>query len=419
MTYLLILFCTLSAAFFAGLETGLLAADQLTLYLKKEKGIYYARAADFLLLKPERLLGTTLIGTNISVVTAATVVASTLRERGMESAAWIGSLALSLFLLIFTEIIPKSFFRRRADTIAVRLAPVLVVFHFIFLPLAVLLNVVVKGILLFFNPKAKRSRLPQSRDDLRLLVRLGSRESGLDRTEHRIFEDIFDFRTTLAREVMIPMHEYPVCASTATIQEAVEISYANGIRFLPLFEGRADNIVGYFNVESLLRLDLKARGRRGIRELMTAAVFYPDVKRIPDLLLEMNRRKIEVVFLSDEYGAVSGLITPAEIVSEIVGFVPGEVFQQIEDIEVRAPGHYLVAGVADIEDLFHETGIPLKKSNYDTVGGFICEQLGRIPDIGTTYEHGGYRYKVVERDERHIIKIEITRGDADATKKKT
>lgn len=419
MTYLLILLCTLSAAFFAGLETGLLSADQLTLYLKKEKGIYYARAADFLLLKPERLLGTTLIGTNISVVTAAIVVASTLRERGMESAAWIGSLALSLFLLIFTEIIPKSFFRRRADTIAVRLAPVLVVFHFIFLPLAVVLNGVVKGILLFSSPKARRSRLPQSRDDLRLLVRLGSRESGLDRTEHRIFEDIFDFRTTLAREVMIPMHEYPVCAGTATIQEAVEISYTNGIRFLPVFEGRADNIVGYFNVESLLRLDLKARGRRGIRELMTAAAFYPDVKRIPDLLLEMNRRKIEVVFLSDEYGAVSGLITPAEIASEIVGFVPGEVFQQAEDIEVRAPGHYIVAGVTDLEDLYHETGISLKKSNYDTVGGFICEQLGRIPGIGTTYEHGGYLYKVVERDERHIIKIEITRGDADAIKKKT
>lgn len=418
MTYLFILLCTISAAFFAGLETGLLAADQLTVYLKKEKGIYYARAADFLLLKPERLLGTTLIGTNVSVVAAAIVVASTLRERSMGSTAWIGSLALSLFLLIFTEIIPKSFFRRRADTIAVRLAPVLVVFHFIFLPLEVVLNVVVKGILLFSNPKARRSRLPQSRDDLRLLVRLGSRESGLDRTEHRIFEDIFDFRTTLAREVMIPMHEYPVCASTATIQEAVQISYTNGIRFLPVFEGRADNIVGYFNVESLLRLDLKARGKRGIRELMRAAVFYPDVKRIPDLLLEMNRRKIEVVFLSDEYGAVSGLITPAEIASEIVGFVPGEVFQQAEEIEVRAPGHYIVAGVADIEDLYHETGIRLKKSNYDTVGGFICEQLGRIPDIGTTYEHGGYLYKVVERDERHIIKIEITRGDVDATKKK-
>jgi len=419
VTYLIILLCTIGAAFFAGLETGLLAADQLTLYLKKEKGISYARAADFLLLRPERLLGTTLIGTNISVVTAATVVASALREQGFESAAWLGSLALSVFLLIFTEIIPKSFFRRRADSIAVRLAPILVIFHFLFLPLAVILNGIVKTILLFSGRRTTRSRLPQSRDDLRLLVRLGSRESGLGRTEHRVFEDIFDFRTTLAREVMIPLHEHPVCASTATIEEAVRISYTSGIRFLPVFEGRADNIIGYLDVEDLLRLELKARSRRKIRDLMTGAVFYPDIKRIPDLLLEMNRRKIEIVFLSDEYGAVSGLITPAEIASEIVGFVPGEVFQQAEDIEIIEPGHYVVAGVTDIEDLYHDTGIPLRKLNSDTVGGFICEHLGRIPEVGTAFEYGGYRFLVLERDDRHIIKIEISKGDSGAPKKKT
>lgn len=419
MTYLILLLCTVGAAFFAGLETGLLAADQLTLYLKKEQGITYARAADFLLLRPERLLGTTLIGTNISVVTAAIVVASALRERGFESAAWLGSLALSVFLLIVTEIVPKSFFRRRADSIAVRLAPILVVFHFLFLPLAAILNGIVKAILLFSGRRTTRSKLPQSRDDLRLLVRLGSRESGLGRTEHRVFEDIFDFRSTLAREVMIPMHEYPVCSSIAAIEEAVQISYANGVRFLPVFEDRADNIVGYLDIEGLLRLELKTRSRRQIRDLMTEAVFYPDVKRIPDLLLEMNRRKLEVVFLSDEYGAVSGLITPAEIASEIVGFVPGEVFQQTEDIEILEPGHYIVAGVTDIEDLYHDTGIPLRKLNYDTVGGFVCEHLGRIPEVGEPFDHGGYRFQVLERDDRHIIKIEITREDAGAPKKKT
>ena len=193
MTYLVLLACTVGSAFFSGLETGLLAADQLTLYLKKEKGITYARAADFLLLRPERLLGTTLIGTNICVVTAAIMVASTLRESGFESAAWLGSLALSVFLLVVAEIIPKSFFRRRADGIAVRLAPVLVVFHFLFLPLAVILNGIVKSILLFSGRRTTSSKLPQSRDDLRLLVRLGSRESGLGRSEHRVFEDIFDF----------------------------------------------------------------------------------------------------------------------------------------------------------------------------------------------------------------------------------
>jgi magnesium and cobalt transporter len=217
---------------------------------------------------------------------------------------------------------------------------------------------------------------------------------------------------------MIPLHEYPVCASIATIEEAVEISYTNGIRFLPVFEGRADNIIGYLDVENLLRLELKTKTRRRIRDLMTEAVFYPDVKRIPDLLLEMNRRKIEIVFLSDEYGAVSGLITPAEIASEIVGFVPGEAFQQNEEVEILGPGHYRVAGVTDIEDLYHDTGIPLRKHNYDTVGGFVCEQLGRIPEVGAVFEHGGYRYRVLERDDRHIIKIEITREEAGATKKK-
>ena len=418
MTYLILFLCTIGSAFFSGLETGLLAADQLTLYLKKEKGIAYARAADFLLLRPERLLGTTLIGTNISVVTAAIVVASSLREGGFESAAWLGSLALSVFLLIFTEIVPKSFFRRRADTIAVRLAPILVIFHFLFLPLAVILNGIVRGMLFFSGRRVIHSKLPKSRDDLRLLVRLGSRESGLDRIEHRVFEDIFDFRTTLAREVMIPMHEHPVCSSTATVEEAVEISYTNGIRFLPVFEGRADNIIGYIDAESLLRLDPKTKDRRKIRELMIGAVFYPDVKRIPELLLEMNRRKIELVFLSDEYGAVSGLITTAEIASEIVGFVPGEVFQQTEDVEFVEPGHYKVAGSTDIEDFYHETGIHLKKHNYDTVGGFISEHLGRIPEVGAILEHAGYRFQVLERDDRHIIKIEITRGDADAAKKK-
>jgi CBS domain containing-hemolysin-like protein len=417
VTYLILLICTVSAAFFAGLETGLLAADQLTLYLKKEKGILYARAADYLLLRPERLLGTTLIGTNISVVTAAIVVASTLRERGFESAAWIGSLVLSVFLLIFTEIIPKSFFRRRADTVAVRLAPILILFHFIFLPVAGVLNGIIKAILLFSSRRTTRSKLPQSRDDLRLLVRLGSRESGLGRSEHRVFEDIFDFRTTLAREVMLPIHEYPVCAVTATVEEAVRISCTNQIRHLPIFEGRADNIIGCLNIEGLLRLNTKPGREDRIRELMTDAVFYPDVKRIPDLLLELNRREIDVVFLSDEYGAVSGLITPAEIASEIVGFVPGEVFH--EDIRTIDAGHYIVAGVTDIEDLYHETGIQLKKRNYDTVGGFICEQAGRIPENDALFQHGGYRFRVLERDDRHIIKIEITREDADALKKKT
>jgi putative hemolysin len=416
MSLVIVLACTLSAAFFAGLETGLLSADQLELYLKKERGVYYARAAEFLLLRPERLLSTTLIGTNVSVVTAAILVAGTLRDRGLEGSSWLGSLALSLVLLVFTEVIPKSFFRRQANTVAVRLAPALVVFYFVFLPVSVVLNTVVRVMLVFAPPRQRQTKLPQSREDLRLLVRLGSREAGFDSAEHRVFEDIFDFRNTLAREVMIPLHEYPVCANTASLEDVARLAQEHGTRFLPVFQSRADNIIGYVDVERLLAVEPRRRAR--IKDLVTQAVFYPDVKRIPDLLLDMNRRKLDVAFLSDEYGAVSGLITPAEIAAEIVGFVPGKPYRPDDEVRTLGPGHYTVAGSLDIEDLYHETGIPLKKRNCDTVGGFVCEQLGEIPAVGTTFDHSGVQYRVLERDERHVTRIEILWKGQDAAKKK-
>jgi putative hemolysin len=416
VSVLLVLSCMIGAAFFAGIETGLLSADQLSLYLKKQGGVSYARSADFLLLKPERLLGTTLIGTNLCIVTAAVVVSSALRSQGLAESTWIGSLVLSVVLLVFTEVIPKSFFRRNADTIAVRLAPVLVGFYFLFLPVSVVLNGVVRVLLVFSPPGKQKSKLPQSRDDLRTLVRLGSRVSGLDRDEHRVFEEIFDFRGTLAREVMIPIHEYPVCPAGATVRDAVRLSIVGGIRFLPVFRERADNIVGYIDVERLL---YEGSGLdRSAESLLQAAVFYPEIKRVPDLLLEMNRRSLDVVFLSDEYGAVSGLITPADIAAEIVGYIPGEPFSQEREIQVLGPGHFLVAGVTDIEDLYHETGINLKKRSFDTVGGFVTDQLGEIPALGAEFEYGGYVYRVVERDERHVKKLELKRKTSDAARKK-
>lgn len=402
MIYLVLLCCLFFSAFFSGLETGLLAADQMAIYIKRESGLYSARAAAFLLLKPERLLGTTLVGTNFAVVTAAVLFSSHLRSRGLAWGPVIGSLALSLVLLFFAEIMPKSFFRRHADTVSVRLAPVLVIFYFLFLPLSLVLNGFVKVVLFSFGKKEQSSKLPRSRRDLRLLVRLGARESGM--TEKRMFEDIFDFRDTLAREVMIKVHTHPVCSIEASLGEAVRIASTEEIRFVPVFRERADNIVGYIDIENLL--ENKAES---VAEALQQVCFFPDTKKIPELLMDMNRKKLEVVFLSDEYGAVSGLITPAVIAAEIIGFIPGEQTQEPSAIKVIDPAHFLVKGITDIEDLYHETGIDLPKGNYDTVGGYLCQRLGEIPVEGQVFEENGIRYRIVDRDERHIREIEINK----------
>ncbi|GAH05707.1 unnamed protein product, partial [marine sediment metagenome] len=130
--------------------------------------------------KPERLLGTTLTGTNIAIVTAAVLLSSSLRKTGLSWGPWIGGLGLSLVLLIFSEIVPKSFFRQRSESISIKLAPILLFFYFLFLPLTFLLNNIVNLALLIMGRRKSQSKLPQSREDLRLLVRLSSREAGLN-----------------------------------------------------------------------------------------------------------------------------------------------------------------------------------------------------------------------------------------------
>jgi putative hemolysin len=409
-----LLICLLAAAFFAGLETGLLSADQLSLYLKKEKKVFYARAADYLLLKPERLLSTTLIGTNIAVVSAAVMLSSYLHRLDLRWGTWLGSLGLSLLLLVFAEIVPKSFFRRHADTVSVRFAPVLTGFYFLFLPLGAVLNTLVR-VFSFRSPVQKR-KLPESRDDLRLLVRLGTRVYGLDKSEARVFEDIFDFRDTMAREVMVPIHRYPVCASDAGSRELVDVSRRHGLRFIPVYRDRADNIVGYVDMDELLRSE-KPLAETDAADLTHKAIFYPDTKKVPMLLLEMNSRRLDLVFLSDEYGAVSGLLTPADIAAEIVGFIPGAQLSGPAMVQRLVDGAFLIPGTMDIEDLAHDTGVIIRRGQYDTLGGFLCERLGRIPDVGDRYEENNILYEIIDRDERSIKTVKLSKKAPHAHKK--
>ncbi len=397
-----IIICIVLSAFFSGLETGLIAANQLGIYDRREKGHLGPRCAYFLLRKPERLLGTTLIGNNIAVVTATVLFIMVLQR--MNLPAWgrgLGVFALTLVFLVFAEVIPKSFFRNHADTVSVKLSPLLLVFYVITIPLSAGLNLLIKLFLFILGKGRADSRIPASRDDLFLLIRLRSMELGLSQHDQKLMADIFDFRNTKAREVMIPFHELPLCRRDVSMAELVAFAQSNGARFIPVYERRMDNITGFVDVEDLLFVRSK-----NFSDIIKEAVFYPETKRIPDLLLNMNRKKQQVVFLSDEYGVVSGMITSNEIIADIVGFIPGELNGNVKAVTAVSKGRYLVTGTADLEEFTHETGISVAKGSYDTIGGYICEKLGEIPPPGTVIEDGHIVYKIMEGDKKRIIKIE-------------
>ena len=403
MIALYIFICLITAGFFAGMETGMLGADRALLQEKKRGGIFYAKTAEYLLMKQDRLLGITLIGHNIATVAAAVLFTNFMTRIDLENFTWLGILLITFIFLVFDDIIPKSFYRQHADTITVRLSPLLLILYFLLLPVYVILNTIVQLLLFVFGQQVNRREEMRSKRDIRFLVNLAGKNAGIPDADRRIIEDIFDFREQFAKDIMIPFHQLPVINVHQKLEDAVALSSQTGLRFIPVSETRTDNLIGYIDTRELLR-----REERTVKGSMQQAVFYPEIIKLPDLLLGMKRRHLEVAFLSDEYGGVSGMITPSKIIGDLFHYTPEEGYQGTM-VHTLGPGRYGVSGLMNLEDFCHTMGIQLKKGYNGTVGGYLCERLGEIPEIGRTHEEGGILFTIAKRDDRRIQEIEVHR----------
>jgi CBS domain containing-hemolysin-like protein len=206
----------------------------------------------------------------------------------------------------------------------------------------------------------------------------------------------------MAREVMIHIHRTVACPFDMPVARIAEQALTADVRFVPIYRHRLDNLLGFVDVEALVTAPSLE-----LNDLLQEPVFYPDTKSILNLFVEMSGRGLPVVFLSNEYGRVSGVITPHEIVAEIVGTRPGSRGADRNEIERQEDGSFLVAGVADVEDFRHLTGISLKSGPYDTVGGFILTELGRIPVVGEVLNTPGADFEIVGCDDVHIKEIRV------------
>ncbi|MDC7220774.1 MAG: hemolysin family protein [Spirochaetales bacterium] len=402
MILLIELICLLVASFFAGMETGLLSADKLKIYSQKEKKVIWAQSAHFLLEKPERLLGTTLIGTNVAVVTSSVVLNNYLRTRYSATTAVIGSLVLAVIYLLFSEIIPKTFFRRYADTVTVKLTPVLRVFFFFFFPISFILNTVVKVLLFLLGQKQGSRKLAHSREDFRLLMHLSGRESGFGYDEFKTIDDILDFDSTLAMDAMIPLHQISLYDIKSSPSELITEGELTNHRYLPVYRDRVDNIIGYVDVE-----DFCYGENLSAEQILHEPTFFPEVKPLSELLEIMVTQSLALVFLCDEYGGISGIITHQKIASEIVGSIPGNTHTVKEDVIQLDEKVFLASGNTDLQHLSHILGITIPKGHNQTLGGYLCEKLGLIPASGTDWDEGKARYIVVDADKLHIRNVRI------------
>ncbi len=394
-------------AFFASSEMALVSCSRLRLRHHAERGDRRSAAVLRLLGEPERFLGTTLVGVNLSVIimsTIANVVVHNAGARGWQVDVF-ASVPLTILIVIFGEIVPMTLARHHSWQVSRRAVPLLVVaMRYVLFPVVVFASAVSRAVAGLVGGSRQKRNPFVSREELRLLLREGARTGLLDPEGRRMIHRIFDLRTTVAKDIMTPLIDVTAVPGGAPPEQVVALMRESGRTRLPVYEKRIDTIVGVVSAFDFLDFDQPPATARAA---MRRPCVVPESKPIDDLLLEFQLTNTSFAVVVDEYGGVSGIITSEDIVEEIVGEIADE-YDRPEPPEAElVEGTGVIEGRMRVEEFNERFEQRLPEGVAETVGGLVVAHLRRIPRRGETAEIAGLVVEVLEATERRAAKLAI------------
>ncbi|HZP38510.1 MAG TPA: hemolysin family protein [Methylomirabilota bacterium] len=395
----------LVTALFSAAEMAFIAANRLRLRHLAEGGNRTAVRYLEAFRSPERLLSTAMMGVTIAHITASSVATWALLP-------WVGGIAailvtatLTPIMLIFGEVIPKAIARERATALILWLFPVIETLGKVLTPLTWGANAMVGWALALIGRERTSTRQFVSREELKLLLQMEPEEADVTVTEAEMIDKIFDLGETAVREVMVPLVDVAALPETASGADAVRLIQERGFSRIPVFTDKVFNITGVVTAMDLLR---HGNGAASVRELMRPATYVPETKHIDDLLREMQKNRVQLAVVVDEYGGAVGIVTVEDIVEEVVGDIRDEHDRTPEAVERLPDGSYRVAGRTRLEELNDALDWDLPKGDFETVAGLILATLHRIPLVGEVFRVRGYTVTVLEADKRRVLSVRIT-----------
>jgi CBS domain containing-hemolysin-like protein len=396
--------CLVVTMFFSAAEMAFIAANRLRLRHLAEEGS--TTAAQYLegFRHPERSLSTAMMGVTIAHIIAASVATWALLDRFGHAAPFVVTLLLTPVMLVFGEIIPKAVAREWATTLILRLYRPLTWASVLLAPFVALAHAIVSAVLRPFGAGHADTRQFVSREELKALLQLEPGEADVTTQEAEMIDKIFDLGDTTVREVMVPLVEVAMLPEDAPPEEAIRLIQQRGFSRIPMYRERDTHVVGV-----VAAMDLLSRGAEvgTLAELMRQPYFVPETKRIDDLLREMQRHRIHLAIVVDEYGGSTGIVTLEDIVEEIVGEIQDEHDRTPASVDRLPDGSYLASARTNIDELNEALDWTLPKHDYETVAGLVLATLGRIPRTGEEFQIPGYTITVMEADARRVGTVKI------------
>ena len=233
--------------------------------------------------------------------------------------------------------------------------------------------------------------------------------------ENQLLRSVVDFRDTLVREVMTPRPDIVAIRKDATIDDLRRLVQEQEYSRLPVYTESLDNIVGLVVVKDLIQVAAPLPGMRPVTDIMRPAAFVPDTKRLMDLLREFRQKRLQLAIVVDEYGGTAGLVTVEDVVEELVGEIRDEYDSEAEPIVREADDTYVLSGKVSIEDMVDQVGVSVEGDGFETVGGYVLAQAGRVPAVGERFTSDGLEIEVLEAERRRVHKVRVRRLAAPAT----
>jgi putative hemolysin len=399
--------------FYSGSEIALLSADKLQLKQNAKLGHRGAQLALELASHPERIFSTTLVMTNLCMITLSALVALFLLERGIAMADLLAIVITSPLVVLLGELTPKTIFQRYANQVAARVAfPIHWTFWALY-PVTRLISSYTTKLSKIVGPIEAMivGKQRSTRDELRQLLNYSKSESELKSAEKRMIRRIFDFKDSEAKHALIPLVRVEAIEESSTVREALDSFERHRHSRMPVYSDRIDNIVGILEAADLFTAtDLN----QSLRYYVTAAHYVPETQSLYELLKDMKREDNEMVVVVDEHGGAVGILTFEDIVEEIVGEIDDE-YDDPEAAPYKELSQYswLVQARMPIVQMNEKLGLDLPEGDYETLSGFLLQQFGRIPEIRDelffTTPAGQFRFTIRRASQRHIESVQVDR----------
>lgn len=409
-----LLLCILLIAFLSSSEAALISVNKIRMREKAESGSRVAQLVLDLVEKHDKLFGTILLTENLVIIFASSfATAIALAVFGQEG-IFIATLAITLLVVMFGEITPKTFAARNSEKMAPLVARPIALITFIATPLVFLITLITNQVIRLMEWMIGRRgngviTMPYvTEGELKMLVDVGEEEGVLEKEEREMIHGIFEFKDTIAREIMTPRTDMITIASNITIDHVVKIAIESGHSRFPVYDTNVDNITGLVYIKDLLPFFNEPRAEQLPSSYIRSIHFVPENKKIDEIFRELKKAKNQMAIVVDEYGGTAGLITLEDILEEIVGEIQDE-YDTEEELPVKhnADGSLLIDSKVDIGELEELLQSELPKEDYDTVGGFVMGQMGKIPSAGESFIYNNIKFTVREANKRRVGKILI------------